>query len=143
MTIQRVAEILNGRQYRSELAGAEEKLFEKEGLVIVFGASDDLLEFRGAIHEELGAWDGTNAYIIKKKGQWEAISEEEHEGITEQLEDLGMEIKSHKIEAAWAPTIDGNEYSWHIRTAIPHEIFDIMEDEDYYCRGIIFNINDL
>jgi hypothetical protein len=46
MTKEAFAELLNGRQYRAELSSEEEQLAMENKLVIVFGASDDLLELR-------------------------------------------------------------------------------------------------
>ena len=43
------------------------------------------------------------------------------------------------IKALW---YDG-EYIWSYETSIPHTTFDIIEDGRKYCRGIIFNINNL
>lgn len=36
---------------------------KEAGLVIVYGASDDLMEFEGAIRDELGAYEGATAYL--------------------------------------------------------------------------------
>jgi hypothetical protein len=38
---------------------------------------------------------------------------------------------------------DGDYYSWTYKTDIPHAAFNIMEDDMYYCKAIIFDINDL
>ena len=43
------------------------------------------------------------------------------------------------MKAVW-----GEEgYSWTYETAIPHATFEILEDEEKYCRGIVFDIKDL
>ena len=33
--------------------------------------------------------------------------------------------------------------SWSYLTDIPHKTFDIMEDGEIYCRGIVFSLDDL
>ena len=38
---------LNGREYGQELTPAEAQRAKEAGIVVVFGASDDLMEFRG------------------------------------------------------------------------------------------------
>lgn len=38
------------------------------------------------------------------------------------------------IDAVWC---DG-EYSWTYKTNIPHATFDIYEDGEKYCKGIVF-----
>ena len=57
MILKEWAEKLNGREYCEELTREEEAQLKAEGYVAAFGASDDLLEFRGAIHNEAGAWN--------------------------------------------------------------------------------------
>jgi hypothetical protein len=44
-----------------------------------------------------------------------------------------------KIEAVW----DRDGFSWVYETKIPHATFIIKEDDDNYCRGIVFSIDDL
>jgi hypothetical protein len=52
---------------------------------------------------------------------------------------LGGRKTARKIEAVWAE--DG--YSWTYRTDIPHATFEITEDGEPYCRGIVFALADL
>lgn len=132
MDIKEFAQLLNGRQYGEEITGKEERLAEELGFVIVFGYSDDSTEFRGAICDETGCYDGGEILLDK-------------DGILEKCE---SECKYYKkaaekatqIEAIWCG--EGN-YSWTYKTDIPHETFDIFEDGEKYCRGIIFDIKEL
>jgi len=63
MTTQELAKKLDGRQHRDEINEEEESQAKENGIVIVFGASDDLIEFRGAIYDEVGAYDGGKAFL--------------------------------------------------------------------------------
>ena len=49
---------LNGRTYGQELTPEEEHLAKELGIVIVFGYSDDNAEFRGALSDEIGCFNG-------------------------------------------------------------------------------------
>ena len=51
MTAAKLAEQLNGIEYPASISRDLEAQAKAAGLVIVFGASDDLMEFRGAIHD--------------------------------------------------------------------------------------------
>jgi hypothetical protein len=60
--------------------------------------------------------------------------------------------ENNSIEAVWcdedAKAPGGDHYAWTYKTQIPHATFDIVEHMEgggvsYYCRAIIFNINDL
>lgn len=143
MDAKTLAAELDGSQYPFRTPFALEEQAEKDGLVIVFGASDDLMEFRGAIHDEIGALNGTTALIDKK-------------GIIPRFECIGIGLldeeeryqryferkpKGKLIEALWAP--EGRNMSWCYKTDIPHETFLVYEDDDVYCEGIVFSLNDL
>ena len=58
MTIKDFAQMLNGRDYRKEITSKEERQAEDLGYVVVFGYSDDNVEFRGAIDDEVGCYGG-------------------------------------------------------------------------------------
>ena len=38
---------------------------------------------------------------------------------------------------------DNDGYTWAYRTKIPHVTFEVVEDGDKYCRGIVFNLADV
>lgn len=138
MTKEQFLEILNGRQYRKEITQEEEKLAKEKGLLICFGASDDLLEFRGIVHDEVGAYDGGSAMLVKKKGgKIDIINEHDFNEIQQVMDDNDLDFSLRKVEvvAEWCP--DDLECSWRIKSELPHATFDIMEDGELYCRGII------
>lgn len=122
MTAKELASLLDDREYGSEITKEEIAAAKAAGLVVVFGASDDLIEFRGAIDDEGGCFDGRTVYF-------------DLDGISQD----GAE-KAHSIEAVWCGV---ENYAWAYRTSIPHEEFDIWEDVERYCRGIVFSVEDM
>lgn len=122
------AEKLNGRQYLNELTKELETYAKENGIVVVFGQSDDLMEFEGAMREEFGCYDGRQ-FAIDDFGN---VYGEEN-GI--------IPAHRHYLNAIWCPK--GTDYSWAYETNIPHETFDIMEDDEPYCKGIVFYRKDL
>ena len=54
MTRDEAAAVMNGREYTNEITDSEAKAWAESGLVIIFGASDDLCELRGARHQRAG-----------------------------------------------------------------------------------------
>jgi len=136
MTKEDLAVKLNQCQYTEETTPELEAVAKASGLVIIFGASDDLMEFRGAIDDEVGCWDGGKA-LIDSKGVLPAREQIDND---EDLEDFFQRRKTAKeIEAIWAK----GEYSWQYKTAIPHAVFDVLEDSDKYCQGIVIDLRDL
>jgi hypothetical protein len=143
LTAQALAARLTGREYRHEISGPEEAEAKAAGLVVVFGASDDLVELRGAIDDEIGASDGVTLRICPE-GLLPEWPHESDEGWSEDEAEDYFRRKAlgfRELEAEWAPS-DPN-CSWAYRTEIPHETFDVIEDGELYCRGIIFALSDV
>lgn len=134
MGIKEFAKSISGKEYGYPQFTKEEIETAKEnGFVIVYGASDDLMEFEGAIYDEVGCFDG-GTDLIDKTG---AISEDSADDEDKDLQ---------RIEAIWCggeKDENGNEITWTYETDIPHETFMIYEDGEPYCRGIVFSIDDI
>jgi len=131
---QQLAAQLNGREYLHEIEPHEEASARRDGLVVVFGASDDLMEFRGAINDELGAYEGTTAHLTRL-----GLIENDCD------DDACPHFKRAKARASTivAKWHDNGPYSWTFETAIPHAKFKIFEDGKPYCRGIVFALEDV
>jgi hypothetical protein len=104
-------------------------------LVAVFGASDDLMEFRGAIYDEVDCYEGGTAHVTPD-GLLRNECDNDGCPYFERRQNT-----SSTIEASWAP--DGEDISWVYITEIPHATFTIMEDGEPYCRGIVFDLADV
>lgn len=139
MNKKELAELLNGRKYREEITSEEEKKAKDNNLVVVFGASDDLCEFRGAIDEELGAWDGNSFKVKKKKLSVKELGGRNVGWIENKVEGKNV------INQIWAPQDEEQQTiaSWKFQTEIEHETFKIYDDYELYCIGIVFSIDDL
>ena len=123
--IREFASHLNGREYLNELKDNEIKWAADHGLVVVYGCSDDNIEFEGAICDEIDAFEGRDIFF-SKEGQF-------NDGLPNQ------------ITAHWCKKIsEGNgTVSWSFETDIPHETFMIYDYSIPYCEGIVFSIDDL
>jgi len=134
MNKEELAALLDGREYGNEITSQEEKQAKQDGLVVVFGYSDDICELRGAINDEIGCFDG-GTISFTKNGKFPT---EDEIGI---IEDILGELKLNRIKAIFAP--QEPLCSWIYETDIPHATFNIMENGELYCVGIVFSINDL
>lgn len=135
MTKEQLAERLNGREYGSEISDEEAREARAAGLIVVFGASDDLTEFRGAIDDEAGAYDGADHILVDGK----VFTEPDCECEWAKAASTAAKERGRKIEALWCAE---EGYSWTFKTDIPHASFDVMEDGETYCRGIVFAIRE-
>jgi hypothetical protein len=130
------ADELNGIQYPADGIDRQSKAIALDGQIVVYGMSDDLLEFTGAINDEVGAWNGAKVKLTDKPD----IFDEELN--RDSFEYNSSEISNMKtVEAVWGPKDSLGKIwaGWEIKTDIPHETFDIMEDDDLFCRGIVFD----
>lgn len=124
MDIKEFAQVLDSRQYGYPQFTKEELEIAKEnGFVIVCGASDDLMEFYGAITDEGDCFDGGTVWFNR-----------------ERVTDGPITTAERCIEALWCKEDD---ITWTYKTDIPHETFMIYEDDEKYCRGIVFDIKNV
>lgn len=133
MTTKEFADRMNGREYGKEITDDIIDIAYNSGFVIVFGASDDLCELHGAIYDEAGCYDGGTIYLTPTGLFQSKRNDEDCPYAAKERE------KCKTIEAVWGE--DG--YSWIYETDIPHETFDILEDGEKYCRGIVFELSSL
>ena len=136
MTKEQFAEMLNGRECGNEITREEKAIAKEHGLVVVFGASDDLMEFEGAIRAEVGCWEGRTVFLDKKNlfGHKSGLCE----NCTLYLAAM---VECKTIDAVWCSP--DSTAAWTYKTDIPHATFDIMEDDELYCCGIVFELKSL
>lgn len=124
MTAKQLAAHLDGREYMKEITPEEEREAESNGLVVVYGYSDDNVELAGAISDEIGAWNGV-VFHVEKDGSYRVKDSD----------------APNKIRAVWCP--EDTDFSWAFETDIPHEVFRILEDGEHFGLGIVFALSDL
>lgn len=138
VTAQKIADALNGIEYPVHRHVLNELLQQAKaaGLVIIYGASDDLMEFAGAIADEVGAYEGCTVYL-NDNGLLQNECEDDDCPYFKKVR-----ASAATIEAEWAPE-DEPDLSWRYKTDIPHVTFNVMEDGVVYCRGIVFALADV
>lgn len=134
----KVAEQLNGSEYPLRISNELAEQAKAAGLVIVYGASDDLMEFQGAIGDELTAMDGRTV-LVDADGLL-PDNDDDIETDEDRARYYYRKGKAKTIDALWCKEPD---YSWTYHTAIPHETFEVVEDGQPYCRGIVFALADV
>ncbi|MCD7826327.1 MAG: hypothetical protein LUH14_10270 [Clostridiaceae bacterium] len=135
MNIKKFAKSISGKEYGTPQFTKEEiQIAKNNKWVIVYGASDDLMELDGYIHDETEVYDGGIVHIQLPYN---------HEsgsviggGV---VGNYGLQ-NVMSIIAKWCEDkdSDGNVISWTYDTSVPHEEFNIFEDGEIYCRGIVF-----
>jgi len=117
---------------------------KESNLLIVYGYSDDICEFGGAFREECYP-NRSGKMAITRSGK--AFDEDAVQEALETLENaLGVTVPMPElldVTAHWCKTaLDGREPSWHYTTSLPHATFDVMEDGELYCIGIVIDLSE-
>ena len=133
MNEKEIVAILDGIEYGVDLSAAAVLDAKRNGIVIVFGASDDLMEFRGAMEGEVVCYEGGIAHIDKNGLVQNECNNKDYPPLQETIQ------HTKSIRAI----LDSEGYSWVYKTDIPHETFDILEEGQKYCRGIVFSMEDI
>lgn len=129
--IKEFAKSISGKEYGfSQFNKGEEQTARENGFVIVYGCSDDLMEFRGVIDDEGGCYGGGKVYFNRD----EVCQSNERENYPNWIKAIWCGGETDEI---------GQEITWTYETEIPHETFMIYEDREPYCRGIVFSVEDL
>jgi len=132
MTKEMWAQLLNGRSMGEEISHAEERAAAADGVLIVFGYSDDNMELRGLINDEVGCFDG-GRFLLHRAG----ILPTEHEQCECQFCGYAAAAaQCVKIEAVWGDSA----CPWTYKTDMPHAAFEIKDDAGKpFCRGIVID----
>lgn len=130
MNIKEFAKSINGKEYGYPQFTREETEIAKEnGFVIVYGVSDYIIKFEGAIYDE-GGIQGCGGFWFNKKFICQKSGED---GIFENW-----------IMPLWCKEYsDRKSIPWTYETNIPHETFMIYAGGEPYCRGIVFSVDDV
>lgn len=132
MTIQDFAKMLDGREMGNEMTWEQKEQAKKLGFVVVFGYSDDNAEFEGAIDDAVSCYNGKTIYLDEKGLFTKCDYGCPHSQLAQK--------KCKTIEAVWH---DEGPIAWTYETDIPHAEFDVMEDGEVWCKGIVFDIKSL
>lgn len=138
MTLKEFAEMLSGREYGMEITLGEARAAKEDGLVVVYGYSDDNVEFRGAIGDEVGAYNGGTVYLTGN-----GILEGPACSCAEDCECPYFDAARKNAKTIKAVWHDEGGPCWTFETDIPHETFTIMEDGELFCVGIVFGMENL
>jgi hypothetical protein len=96
------------------------------------------MEFDGAVDDEVGAYAGTVVHF-DVDGAIPNFEDLDKDDIDELRDYFEREGGGKEIMALWCAE---GEYSWTYKTELPHETFEIVEEGQPYCRGIVFLLAD-
>src|SRR5215471_9275310 len=137
MTKEDLAALIDKSAYPFRLSKELQLQAKIAGLVVVYGASDDLMELRGSVEAEYDAYEGTEI-LVTRQGVFDETACHDKCAYFRLAKKQAQEI-GQPIRAVW----DKDGYSWMYETLIPHVTFEILEDDEPYCKGIIFALTEV
>jgi len=142
ITKEELAHALNGMEYgEGQNMQNLVKAAKDNNLIIVSGASDDLCSFDGAWEDEADCYTGGEIWI--SRGGPKQIPDDDRRTLRRYGVFDAWMADAKRIEAVWNKTSpDGRHPSWHYRTDIPHATFDVMEDGELYCIGMVIDLDE-
>jgi hypothetical protein len=146
ITLKEFAAMLHGRDCQPDMTPNELLLAKQRGFVVVYGDSDDRVEFEGAISAE----GHTNPLV--KNGPAGVLVLSEEGKLFDEESDLYSEYikKNRNVINVFYCSRDG--LNWVFETVIPHETFltyDGGYDEEYadfdegFARCVVFELSSL
>lgn len=133
MLKEQLAKRLDGHEIRNfdAVVATEKKTAAEGGLVIVSGASDDIMEFRGALDEEFGfsALISGGDFLTN-----ECVDGDRCPYFS------AIRAKAFEVEALWCAEAD---LAWTYRLDVEHSTFTILQDGEPWCRGVVFALADI
>lgn len=138
MNTKQLAEMLDGIEYPADRAITKEtkNQAKEDGLVIVYGGSDDLTEFDGAIYDERSAWEGAKHWVVGT-GLYPANRCDDERCPNYERPSTNNAVP---LKAIWCGPSGA---SWEFDFPVAHETFKVMEDGEVYCYGIVFSLADV
>ena len=130
--MKKLADELNGRQYLEEMTRAEVTQAQADGLLVLFGRSDDLVEARGFFDDEIGICEG----LIRLHAR----------GFLEEHGHCECRFCGYEKLAKALPAItvkQDRDIMWTLTTGVPSESFVVKDDGEDYCRGLVINARNL
>lgn len=139
--LEEVAAKLDYVQYGNEDACIDDAELKEKGIVVAYGAGDDIFVLRGAIDDEWSAYGG---------GEWmwfrgTLVSEDDMQDINASIESCGSRPFSFidGISLEFAPS-EIPDLTWLVSASVPIKAsFRIMEDEEAFCIGEVFYLDHL
>jgi len=134
LTAKRMAEMLGRRVMGNEITEAEERMARDADLVVVFGYSDDNVELRGAIHDEVAAYNGATVYLS-------ATGLLQNDCDDDRCPHFERERKrAARFKAKWD---DGTGAAWTFDVPWRHYTFEVFEENELFCVGVVFAMQEV
>lgn len=144
-SLKEYAELLNNHEYGNDFDKDLVNDMKEDGVAVGYGCSDDLFELEGALSEEYDAWNKVKLVWFGNQFVKEDSVNELLEYVDDEYPMLYDSIKS-MLKLDNLPFIKiktSSDCQFEYEPSFPCEFFNIMEDDDLYCKGFVFEVKSL
>lgn len=128
VTSEELAKQLNGFDVDDSFTKSVINIAKNSNLVIVSAIGDDTIIFSGSLKDEFDLLHGGQIFMAKEGDEYIPYRKQSID-------------KSRKvIEVFWDKH---SLFKWKFLTLIKHATYDLKKDGKSFCKGIIFNLNDV
>ncbi len=128
VTSEELAKQLNGFDVDDSFTKSVINIAKNSNLVIVSAIGDDTIIFSGSLKDEFDLLHGGQIFMAKEGDEYIPYRKQSID-------------KSRKvIEVFWDKH---SLFKWKFLTLIKHVTYDLKKDGKSFCKGIIFNLNDV
>ncbi len=128
VTAEELANQLNGFDVSDNFTKSVINIAKNSNLVIVSAIGDDTIIFSGSLKDEFDLLHGGQIFMAKEGNEYIPY--------TKQSQDKTRKL----IEVFW----DRHAvFKWKFLTKIKHVTYDIKKEGRSFCKGIIFNLDDI
>lgn len=128
ITADDLAIMLNGFNIEDSFTRSIVKLAKNNDLVILSSLGNDTVILSGAITDEFDLIHGGQIFLEKENNEYIPYTRN------------NPDKTRKKIEAFWE---EYGYYKWKFLTLIKHSSYNLNRKGNVFCKGIIFNINDI
>lgn len=144
LTKERLAEMLNGRDMTLEYDTPTWKDVQ-DNLVVLYGHSDDLIEVRGAVHDEMNRYECTQFALVLAGEQiddGENVVIMDTPSIMLLSEDYDQSNNPRLITVRYS-SVDNTQADWEFETDMPHATFMLNKKGKPFCKGIVIDLDEI
>lgn len=148
ITKEQLAERLNDNKRWEEIAKEQEQIAKENNLLVLFSATVNSLEAKGAINDEYNAYLSERFLLIKSG---ETYVDDENEDVFHKAEENGLygmsdycdDDNPRLIRIDWSQDNNSSKTDCIITTNMPSVPFTTKEDEEPYCEGIVIDLDEI
>ena len=133
-----LVELIGDLEYGDDIPANADKLAETIGAAIIYGYSDDGVMVDGVVSDQGSAYDSNTLWLDRKGflpiNEDLTLQNDEPATVDECREIVKRFDSAVKLKAIWGDT----GLAWRYETEVEHCTFEIREDGEVWCRGIVF-----